>query len=88
MAYGGDEPPSIAWKFGNELLTNDSLDLVNIFEEIVVHDGLEFVESVLQVCDIDMNDTGVYSCMANNSRGSDSSNFTLNVVQAGEILGN
>ena len=88
VAYGGDKPPSIVWKFGDELLTNDSLDLVNIYEEIVVHDDLEFVESVLQVCDIDMNGTGVYSCTANNSRGCDSSNFILSVVQAGEILRN
>ena len=82
--------PVSCGNFGDELLTNDSLDLVipNIFEEIVVHDSLEFVESVLQVCDVDMNDTGVYSCAANNFRGCDSSNFTLSVVQAGEILRN
>ena len=85
-AYGGDEPPTISWRFGDELLTNDSLDLVKIFETQSIHNGLVFTESILELCAVDLNDTGVYSCTATNSQGSDRYNFTLDVVPAGELL--
>ena len=85
-AYGGDEPPNIVWKFGDELLTNDSLKLVNIFESQTIQNGLVFTESILELCDVDFNDTGGYSCTASNSRGSDSYHFTLDVVPTGEPL--
>ena len=82
-AYGGDEPPTITWRFGVELLINDSLNLVKIFETQSIHDGLVFMESILEQCTVD---TGVYSCTATNSRGNDRYNFTLDVVPAGELL--
>ena len=85
-AYGGDEPPNITWKFGDELLTNDSLDLVKIFETQSIENGLVFMESILELCAVDLNDTGVYSCTAINSRGRDSYNFTLDVVPTSELL--
>ena len=85
-AYGGDEPPSIIWKFGDELFINDSLELVKIYESQTVQNGLVFTESILELCDVDFNDTGVYSCTANNSRGTDSYNFTLDVVPTGELV--
>ena len=84
-AYGGDEPPSIIWKFGDELFINDSLELVKIYESQTVQNGHVFTESILELCDVDFNDTGVYSCTANNSRGTDSYNFTLEVVPTGEL---
>ena len=82
-AYGGDEPPSIQWKFGDILLTNDSSDLVKIVENQTVHNGLVFTESILELCSVDLSDNGVYSCTASNSRGSDSYDFTLDVVPTG-----
>ena len=86
-AYGGDEPPSIIWKFGDKLLTNDSLDLVKIFEiQSIQNTSLVFTKSILELCAVNLNDTGVYSCTASNSRGSDSYNFTLDVVPTGELL--
>ena len=82
-AYGGDEPPSIVWRFGDIPLTNDSSDLVKTLENQTIHNGLVFTESILELCSVDLNDTGVYSCIASNSRGSFSYSFTLDVVSRG-----
>ena len=44
------------------------------------------MESTLKLCAVDLNDTGVYSCTATNSQGSDRYNFALDVVPTGELL--
>ena len=84
VAYGEDEPPSIFWQFGNELLENGSSPLVNVYESQVVENNLVFTESILELCSVEVENAGMYSCTANNSRGSNSSAFTLIVNNVGK----
>ena len=80
VAFGEDEPPNIFWQFNDTLLNNDtSSTLVTVYESQVVENGLVFTQSILELCSVEVDNTGEYSCMANNSRGSNSSSFTLNV---------
>ena len=77
VGFGGDEPPNILWQFGDTQLNNDSSALVTVYDSEVVENGLTFTQSILELCSVVVNDTGEYSCTASNSRGSNSSSFTL-----------
>ena len=79
VGFSQDEPPNILWKFGDELLSNDSSPLVTVYESQVMQNGLNFTESILELCSVEVEDAGNYSCTANNSRGSHSFGFTLSV---------
>ena len=79
MGYGEDEPPNIIWEFEDQLLSNDTSSLVTIYESQVVENRLVFSQSILELDSVETENTGMYTCTANNSRGSNSSTFTLNV---------
>ena len=79
VGFGEDEPPNIIWEFGDQLLSNDTSSLVTIYESEVTENRLVFSQSILELCSVEVKNAGMYSCTANNSRGSNSSTFTLNV---------
>ena len=79
VGFGEDEPPNIIWEFGDQLLNNDTSSLVTIYESQVEENRLVFSQSILELCSVEVENAGMYSCTANNSRGSNSSTFTLNV---------
>ena len=78
VGYGKDEMPRVQWKRDDNILTNDTPSVV-IYEALSTEIGLMFVESIITLCDIRLNDTGNYSCTADNSFGSAESPFILNV---------
>ena len=79
VGFSQDEPPSIFWRFGDELLSNETSSLVTVYESQVEGNNLVFTESILELCSVDVENAGMYSCTANNSIGSSNSTFTLNV---------
>ena len=79
VGFSQDEPPNILWQFGDELLSNDTSDLVTVYESQIMQNGLNFTESILELCSVEVENAGNYSCTANNSRGSHSFGFTLSV---------
>ena len=78
VGYGKDEVPDIVWKHDDNILTNGTSSVV-IYEAQVMENNLVFIESILTLCDVGLNDTGNYSCTANNSFGNANSSFNLNV---------
>ena len=79
VGFGEDEPPNIIWRFGDQELTNDTSSLVTVYESQLIENGLVFTQSILELCSVEVDNAGMYSCTANNSRGSNSSTFTLSV---------
>ena len=79
VGYGEDEPPNIIWEFEGQLLSNDTSSLVTIYESQVEENRQVFSQSILELYSVEIENAGMYSCTANNSRGSNSSTFTLNV---------
>ena len=77
VGYSKDEPTNILWNFRNKTLTNDSL--VVIYETILVVNNLTVTQSVLELCSVNLEGSGQYSCTANNSMGNSTSNFALDV---------
>ena len=78
LGYGKDEVPRLQWKYMENILTNDTPSVV-INEALSTENDWVFVESILTLCDIGLNNTGNYSCTVNNSFGNVESIFTLNV---------
>ena len=57
-----------------------------IFEQLIIVGGVTFVQSIMQVCNLETFDSGVYSCIASNSLGNDTASFTLDVETEGRIV--
>ena len=81
VAYG-NPTPSISWYADYELLSNDtdSDTSVKIYNTVFEIEGVLFVQSVLELCGITLDDQGPYSCVAENYLNISSAEFYLNVL--------
>ena len=77
----GDPRPSVTWSTGGGQLSNNSR--VTIYEELVTENGVDFVQSILEICSVQETDGGQYSCTVGNALGNASVNFELSVTAAG-----
>ena len=75
----GNPLPSVFWSRSgtNQVLTNSSQ--ISIFEETLSESGVTFVKSILQVCNVQPNMTGEYSCTSQNELGNETATFELTV---------
>ena len=74
----GYPPPTVVWNRINGILS----DRVSVSDSVSVPTGYGNVTSVsvnLTITNASREDTGVYTCSANNSIGSDSSNVSITV---------
>ena len=76
-AYG-DPVPTISWSRGSSELANSSV--ITIYQEVLNVSGLAFMKSILEICSIDEDDAGQYSCFAETSTSNDTANFELSVT--------
>ena len=72
-AASGDPSPSIEWFYNGTMLSNDTE--VTILYELVEIGGVTFAQSILEVCGVEGEDSGEYSCTASNSLGEDTATF-------------
>ena len=80
----GDPRPSVTWSRGGGQLSNNSR--VTIYEELVTENGVDFVQSILEICSAGETDGGQYSCTVGNALVNASANFELSVTAAGGII--
>ena len=73
----GDPVPTSTWRVNGQTLNNDSK--FTVYEDLVSRSGIIVAKSVLQICDVEASDAGVYSCSAGNVLGSDSASFEMSV---------
>ena len=84
VAYG--QPlPSIVWSrndvanFSN-LSSSTSNTVAHVYSEVVRYGGIHFYKSILQICNISVEDDNIYQCIAGNNVGTnDSITFSLHV---------
>jgi len=74
VAYGIPNP-SISWKKGDILLSNDSQ--VTIYEQPMIQNGVTLVQSILELSSAEEAEAGQYSCFADNTLGNDTASFEL-----------
>ena len=74
----GSPLPDVSWfRDGDQRIDNTT-------ENAVVHERLleeHFVESELELCPVEMENVGQYSCYASNAQGNHSSIFSVGVTQ-------
>ena len=77
IAYGVPLP-TFLWTRNRHSLFNDSSTV--IYENKTTKEGIVFVKSVLEICNLRVvEDSGVYSCIAESVNSSASANFELAV---------
>ena len=84
VAYGA-LPLNISWSREGSVLMNDS-QRITIYEEQFEENGITFTQSILQICSTQIDDSGVYSCSADNRAGNSRSTFELLVTVPGKWL--
>ena len=77
VAYG-DPVPTISWNKGSSELTNSSV--VTIYQHVLNISGVIVMRSILEICSVDEDDAGQYSCFSENSVSNDTANFELSVT--------
>ena len=77
----GEPTPSVTWSTGGVQLSNNSR--ITIYEELVTENGVDFVQSILEICSAEEADGGQYSCTVGNALSNVSVNFELSVTAAG-----
>ena len=77
VAYGIPDP-SISWNRGDTTLNNGSQ--IFIYEVLLVQDGVKYVQSIIELCSIEEENGGQYSCFAENTVGNDTATFVLTVI--------
>ena len=65
----GYPEPEITWRRNGELLDPASSDLINIYTEVVSEVGLNFTESIIEICGVGFDDVGSFTCTASNDAG-------------------
>lgn len=75
----GDSPPHVVWNRENKVLENGSR--VVISEDVIVENGLTFVQSILEICSTEETDSGQYSCVTTLDavQGNSTASFGLTV---------
>ncbi len=66
----------VTWMRNGQTIMNSSL--VSVIEEDVVQEGKVFRQSVLQLCSVEVSDSGSYLCVVSN--GLSDANFTVNLL--------
>ena len=76
--------PDFQWYKDGELLMNQTL--TSIYNEQFENNGGLFTTSILELCSVEVDDSGTYSCQAVNSAGNDSFEFDVRVMRGIYIL--
>ena len=77
----GYPQPEISWSRNGVLLDPDTNDLISVYTQVVSGDGLNFTESILEICEFSENDAGSFACTASSEAGSvNSSALNLGIL--------
>ena len=80
----GNELPAILWNKHEVQLINDCRIAIN--QRSQQNSTYQFTISTLTIWDVIVEDAGNYSCIANNSNGTDVHQFALKVLVPGRYL--
>ena len=74
----GQPNVDITWSRDDQVISNSSL--VSIYEKDLVQGGRLFRQSFLQLCSVQMEDSGVHTCVVSNGMPSVTSTVELSVL--------
>ena len=73
----GEPDVNITWSRDDQVISNSSL--VSIYEEDLTRGDRLFKQSFLQLCSLQMSDSGTYTCTVSNGKASITSTTELSV---------
>lgn len=77
----GFPQPEITWSRNGVLLDPASSDLITVYTETVSEVGLNFTESILEICGVGIDDIGSFVCTATSDAGTaTSAPFTVGIL--------
>ena len=79
------ELTNIIWLKDSEAISVSS-EYVSVYEETITIEGVNFTRSILELCSVTFDNNGLYSCVANDSVGNTSAEFSLTVFTEGESV--
>ena len=83
----GYPQPEISWSRNGELLNPDSYELISVYDQVVSGMGLNFTESILEICGFSEDDVGSFVCTASSEAGSvNSSMWSLDILPSESIV--
>ena len=74
----GDPRPSVTWS--NEGVSLSTSSRISINQELVTENGVEYVQSILEICSAEEADGGQYTCIVGNALNNASVDFELSVT--------
>ena len=78
VAYGVPHS-DVAWSKGGEEVFNTTRMGSTRLEK----GGVPFTQAALEICGVELEDAGMYSCQGSNQNGSDTRSFNLTVAPRG-----
>ena len=76
----------VVWTASGETLDNESDPRVSVYSDTLEQGGVTFIVSTLEVCSVEPEDEGLYSCVARQGVRNMTAYFTLSVVELSKIL--
>ena len=80
VAYGVPHP-DVTCSRGGEELTN--ITRMTVYSTYLEKGGVPFTQATLEICGVELEDAGTYSCQGSNQNGTDTRSFNLTVVPRG-----
>ena len=75
----------VEWTANGETIYNESDPRVSVYSDTLEQGGMTFVVSTLEVCSVELEDEGLYSCVARQGVRNMTAYFTLSVVELSKI---
>ena len=78
-------PPDISWTFEGEAIANDSR--TSVYSQELEENGVVFTVTLLELCGVDLEDSGTYSCVAaSEGMANTTAYFQLNVLEQSKYI--
>ena len=86
ICTGTGVSPEISWSRDGDIVTNATDDDVAIYEEFSRNDSTRYILSILEICNAQESDEGVYKCTVTSYTHSNTVNFTLTVISIPAVI--
>ena len=78
IGYGSEAALSVSWNRGDQTISNGTYE--TIYEEWIEVGGRTYLQSFLQLCNVQLTEAGNYTCMVTDGVSSTSSDVIVTVA--------
>ena len=78
--------PEVVWTANGVTIYNGTDSRISVYSDTLEQGGVTFVVSTLEICSVELEDDGLYSCVAQQGGRNTSAYFTLSIAELSKIL--